>query len=88
MTQSIVEQIAARLEAAHYARQPKPVKKLGRTGPVLFLVNSDPYGWEWYIEQQNGVIVAQSALSYRSRWDAKRSALRLMPYLTDIRTAA
>lgn len=71
-----------------------PHKKIGRQGYVLLLVRfdlseefNDNKPWTWEVESQNGFRVAESSTFFRSRWDAKRSAMRLLgTRISDIRT--
>jgi hypothetical protein len=52
--------------------------KKGRTGYALILGKDFTGRWYWTIETQNGVEVTSSSLSYSRRYDAIRSAKRLV----------
>lgn len=68
-----------------------PTRKLGRQGYALFLRQITDDAWDWAVESQNGVEVAVSGGVFRKRWDAERSATRLLgtsikhTYVEDLR---
>lgn len=64
------------MAANQYAQQ---APKLGRQGYALTFIKFEGENpWSWQVETQNGVVIADSTRAYRSRWDARRSAIRLL----------